>query len=210
MACWKSAPEANLSASKLLQNNSVISLSLTLDDRALNRTPWAMSILLRLLLVALPLLASCAGPSGQSRNVDAIETPITAKREPADRAEELVFFALAFLDVNYRYGGTDPQTGWDCSGYVLHIFKNGIGVTLPRTSVAMSERGESIRRTELKPGDLVFFNTLKRAFSHVGIYIGDNRFIHAPSSGKAVQISDMEARYWAQRFDGGRRIVANN
>lgn len=182
----------------------------TLDGEALNRTPWAMHIALRLLLIALPLLASCAGPSGNSRDVDATETPITAKREPADRAEELVFFALAFLDVKYRYGGTDPETGWDCSGYVLHVFKNGVGITLPRTSVAMSERGEAIHRKELKPGDLVFFNTLRRAFSHVGIYIGANRFIHAPSSGKAVQISDMDASYWARRFDGGRRITANN
>ncbi len=132
---------------------------------------------------------------------------IVVIREPADRSEELVFYALAYLDVKYRYGGSDPETGWDCSGYVSHVFKNAIGVTLPRTSAGMSERGESIGRAALKPGDLVFFNTLKRAFSHVGIYIGDNRFVHAPSSGKSVQISDMNSNYWARRFNGGRRMV---
>lgn len=167
-----------------------------------------MQILLRLLLIALPLLSSCAGPQQISRNVDSGKPPITTNREPADRSEELVFYALAFLDVKYRDGGSDPQTGWDCSGFVSHVFKNAIGVTLPRTSAAMSERGESIGRTALKPGDLVFFNTLKRGFSHVGIYIGDNRFVHAPSSGKSVQISDMNSNYWAPRFNGGRRVVA--
>lgn len=167
-----------------------------------------MQILLRLLLVALPLLASCAGPREISRNVDTNEAPITAPPERANRAEELVFYALAFLDVKYRYGGTDPQNGWDCSGFVSHVFKNAAGVTLPRTSAAMSARGEPIGRAELQPGDLVFFNTLKRAYSHVGIYIGDNRFVHAPSRGKSVQISAMDSAYWTQRFNGGRRIVA--
>lgn len=167
-----------------------------------------MQTLLRVLLIALPLLASCAGPQQISRNVDSSELPNTANRAPADRSEELVFYALAFLDVKYRYGGTDPETGWDCSGYVSHVFKNAIGVTLPRTSAAMSERGASIGRAALKPGDLVFFNTLKRAYSHVGIYIGNNRFVHAPSSGKSVQISDMNSNYWARRFNGGRRIAA--
>jgi cell wall-associated NlpC family hydrolase len=166
-----------------------------------------MQILLRLLFVALPLLASCAGPRQISRNVDADEVPITSPPDRVNRAEELVFYALAFLDVKYRYGGTEPDTGWDCSGFVSHVFKNAIGVTLPRTSAAMSERGQSIGRAELQPGDLVFFNTLKRAYSHVGIYIGENRFVHAPSRGKSVQISVIDARYWAQRFDGGRRIV---
>jgi cell wall-associated NlpC family hydrolase len=164
-----------------------------------------MQILLRLLFVALPLVASCAGPREISRNVDPNEASVTA---PPERAEELVFYALAFLDVKYRYGGTDPESGWDCSGFVSHVFKNAVGVTLPRTSAAMSERGEPIGRAELRPGDLVFFNTLNRAYSHVGIYIGENRFVHAPSRGKSVQISAMDAAYWTQRFNGGRRIVA--
>jgi cell wall-associated NlpC family hydrolase len=139
---------------------------------------------------------------------DAGATISGADNDSNDRSQELVFHALAFLGVKYRFGGSDPQTGWDCSGYVFHIFRNAIGVTLPRNSFAMSERGESIERGDLRPGDLVFFNTLRRAFSHVGIYLGENRFIHAPSSGKAVQISAMDAGYWAQRFNGGRRVIA--
>lgn len=127
---------------------------------------------------------------------------------PNRRSGELVLHALAFLGAKYRFGGNDPETGWDCSGYVSHVFKQAMGFVLPRDSFSMSERGEPIQRGELQPGDLVFFNTLKRAFSHVGIYLGDNRFIHAPSTGKAVQISDMNAGYWTRRFNGGRRIVA--
>lgn len=139
---------------------------------------------------------------------DAGATISRADNDSNHRSQELVFHALAFLGVKYRFGGSDPEMGWDCSGYVFHIFHNAIGVTLPRSSFSMSERGEPIGRTDLRPGDLVFFNTLKRAFSHVGIYLGENRFIHAPSSGKAVQISDMGASYWVQRFNGGRRVIA--
>jgi cell wall-associated NlpC family hydrolase len=125
----------------------------------------------------------------------------------SDRAQELVFHALAFIDVKYKYGGLSPDTGWDCSGYVYHVFKEAVGVILPRNAASMSAEGRPVRRGELQPGDLVFFNTLKRAFSHVGIYLGDNRFIHAPSAGKAVQISSMASDYWARRYNGGRRIV---
>ncbi len=124
-----------------------------------------------------------------------------------DRAQELVFHALGFIDVKYKYGGKSPDTGWDCSGYVHHVFKEAVGVMLPRNAVSMSAQGEPVRRGELQPGDLVFFNTLKRAFSHVGIYLGNNRFIHAPATGKSVQISNMASDYWARRYNGGRRIV---
>ena len=126
----------------------------------------------------------------------------------ADANAELLLHALAFLGVRYRYGGTSPDTGWDCSGYVRHVFKEAIGVILPHSAVGMGERGEPVQREGLQPGDLVFFNTLKRAFSHVGIYLGDNRFIHAPTTGKAVQISSMNSDYWSRRYDGGRRIAA--
>ncbi len=163
---------------------------------------------LLLICGALLLCTPCAWPEDGERDVITGEAPNKPENERAESSQELVFNALAFLGVKYRYGGKDPDTGWDCSGYVSHVFKNAIGVILPRNSVSMSGRGEPIERAELQPGDLVFFNTLKRAFSHVGIYLGENRFIHAPSRGKAVQISDMTASYWARRFNGGRRIVA--
>jgi cell wall-associated NlpC family hydrolase len=163
------------------------------------------------ILVVVPLLLllsiarhSCANDEAPIDNTPSAATASTQ----IDGSDELVFHALAFLGVKYRYGGNSPDTGWDCSGYVFHVFKQGIGVVLPRDSFAMSERGETIIREDLRPGDLVFFNTLNRAFSHVGIYLGDNRFIHAPSTGKVVQISDMNSNYWARRFNGGRRIFA--
>ncbi len=125
-----------------------------------------------------------------------------------DTSAELLLHALAFIGVRYQNGGTSPDTGLDCSGYVRHVFKEAIGVLLPRNAADMGERGEAVQRNKLQPGDLVFFNTLQRAFSHVGIYLGDHRFIHAPTTGKAVQISSMSSSYWSRRYDGGRRIAA--
>jgi cell wall-associated NlpC family hydrolase len=164
---------------------------------------------LGLMLVAVLLLLSLPSwAEAQAREEQVSEFANDPGHDWGERAHELVFHALAFLGVKYRFGGTDPDTGWDCSGYVSHVFNNAVGIVLPRNSVAMSERGEPIERANLQPGDLVFFHTLKHAFSHVGIYLGEQRFIHAPSTGKAVQISDMNANYWARRFNGGRRIVA--
>ena len=150
-----------------------------------------------------------------SRADEASEQPIASGAEDAqsasaawsDRTQELIFHALAFIDVKYKYGGVSPNTGWDCSGYVHHVFREAAGVILPRDAASMSAQGKAVSRRELQPGDLVFFNTLKRAFSHVGIYLGDNRFIHAPATGKVVQISSMASDYWARRYNGGRRIV---
>ena len=135
-----------------------------------------------------------------------LQAPSPAVTDAA--STELLLHALAFLGVHYQYGGTTPDNGLDCSGYVRHVFKEAVGVTLPHNAVDMGGRGKPVRRDRLQPGDLVFFNTLQRAFSHVGIYLGDHRFIHAPSTGKAVQISSMNSSYWAQRYDGGRRILA--
>lgn len=115
--------------------------------------------------------------------------------------------ALEYLGIRYRFGGTSPETGFDCSGLVLNVFRNAIGLDLPRTSAEMARVGDKISRQDLKPGDLVFFNTMRRAFSHVGIYLGDNRFVHAPSAGGKVRVEKLSARYWADRFNGARRFV---
>ncbi len=98
----------------------------------------------------------------------------------------------------------------DCSGLVRYVFKEAQGKDLPRTSAEISKLGESVDKQDLQPGDLVFFNTLRRAFSHVGIYLGDNKFIHAPSSGSAVRIDNMDLSYWRARFNGARRIEASD
>lgn len=110
------------------------------------------------------------------------------------------------VGIRYRHGGTSPEHGLDCSGLVRYVFRQADGTELPRTSSEISRVGEKIEESELQPGDLVFFNTLKRAFSHVGIYLGDNKFIHAPSSGGVVRVESMELAYWKARFSGARRI----
>ena len=122
-------------------------------------------------------------------------------------ATELVTSALGLLGVNYKWGGTSPETGLDCSGLVRHVFADAAGLILPRRAVEMSRAGEPVKRSELQPGDLVFFNTLRRAFSHVGIYIGEGRFVHAPSSGGEVRVEQLSGAYWSRRFNGGRRLI---
>lgn len=124
-----------------------------------------------------------------------------------DRAASMVLDAMSFLDVPYRRGGNDADGGFDCSGFTRHLFALNLGLTLPRRSheQAGATGLRPVARHELLPGDLVFFNTLRRAFSHVGIYVGDGRFIHSPKPGASVRIEDMGTRYWARRFDGARR-----
>lgn len=126
----------------------------------------------------------------------------------ATSAQELVLRALTFVGVSYRRGGESPESGFDCSGLVRHVFRESLGLILPRTSHDISRVGETISREELQPGDLVFFNTLRRGFSHVGIYLGEHRFVHAPATGGEVRVEDMRQSYWTKRFNGARRIAA--
>lgn len=114
--------------------------------------------------------------------------------------------ALDFIGIRYKRGGSSPETGFDCSGFVSYIYNETLGLVLPHNAKAISEEGERVEKTDLKPGDLVFFNTMRRAFSHVGIYLGDNLFVHAPRSGARVRIEDMTDRYWSRRFNGARRV----
>jgi hypothetical protein len=125
----------------------------------------------------------------------------------AEAGAEVVFRALSLLGVNYRFGGNSPDTGLDCSGLVRLVFNDTLGLPLPRRSEEISRVGGAIAPTELQPGDLVFFNTLRRAFSHVGIYIGNNQFVHAPSSGGSIRVESLGSDYWVRRFDGARRLL---
>jgi cell wall-associated NlpC family hydrolase len=127
-------------------------------------------------------------------------------RTATSRTAELVVNALGLLGISYRLGGNTPASGFDCSGMVRYVFQNAVGLSLPRRAEEISRVGTKISRDELKPGDLVFYKTLRKAFSHVGIYLGNNRFIHAPSSGGAVRVDDMGEHYWSARFTGARRI----
>lgn len=147
-------------------------------------------------------------------NVSANDSTAVALAEPGqssdpymETARDIIFYALSMVGISYRWGGSSPQTGFDCSGLVSHVFRKIAGQVLPRDSYAMARLGQSIPLDALRPGDLVFFDTMRRPFSHVGIYLGDNRFVHAPATGKNVQLVDMNEAYWAARYNGARRIA---
>lgn len=132
----------------------------------------------------------------------------SARNAFGGKASELVMQAMGLLGVPYRSGGTSEEKGFDCSGFVRYMYEKSVGLVLPRRAEEQAKVTVEISRSELKPGDLVFFNTLKRTFSHVGIYVGDGKFIHAPRPGKAVRVDDMREAYWQQRFNGARRVQA--
>ena len=168
----------------------------------------------------LTLLAGCAGGAYKAAPVD---EPSQARMAPrgsvpipppaqmhSQRAEpeqsEMLFQVLSSIGVDYKYGGASHATGFDCSGLVAHVFREGYGVSLPRNTFGQSQVGQPVPADELKPGDLVFYNTLNKPFSHVGIYLGDGLFIHAPKSGSAVRIESLKSAYWTKRWNGARRI----
>lgn len=124
-----------------------------------------------------------------------------------DKASDLVLTAMNFIGVRYQRGGATADEGFDCSGFTRYIFENSVGLVLPRRAAEQAHDSslKPIQKDELKPGDLVFFNTMRRAFSHVGIYVGDGKFIHSPRSGSEVRIEDMRQDYWTRRFNGARR-----
>lgn len=125
-------------------------------------------------------------------------------------ASELVGNAMGFLGVRYRYGGTSPETGFDCSGFVRATFEKTLGRILPRRAADQAAATQTIAKEELQPGDLVFFNTMRRAFSHVGIYIGDGKFIHSPRTGSSVRVDSLHSDYWVNRFNGARRVLESD
>jgi hypothetical protein len=120
---------------------------------------------------------------------------------------ELGLFALSLVGIDYRFGGDSPERGLDCSGLIRYVFQQVTGVTLPRTAQELSRIGEKVRADDLTPGDLVFFNTRRFAFSHVGIYLGDGRFIHAPATGGEVGVATLSNAYWQKRYNGARRLL---
>jgi len=152
------------------------------------------------------LIAGCAGspPNASVATVpEALQRPAPAVR--AQRAEALLQTLLA-LEIDYRSGGRSPNQGFDCSGLVAHVFREAYGMHLPHNTRAQSELGVQVSFADLEPGDLVFYNTLDRPFSHVGIYLGDSRFVHAPKTGSRVRVESVRSAYWSKRFDGARRI----
>lgn len=166
---------------------------------------------------AAALIALCASLQGvhatppadnpapdQHRGAPSISQSI---HQATDHAGELVRNALQSLGVPYRRGGTSAATGFDCSGFVRTTYEQAVGLVLPRRAYEQAAATRKIERNDLQPGDLVFFNTLKRAYSHVGIYLGEGQFIHAPRTGARVRVESMNTRYWKARFNGARRAL---
>jgi cell wall-associated NlpC family hydrolase len=153
------------------------------------------------------LAQSVAEPEAPNRITSvANQLANTVTSSVVDGTESLINNAMQLIGVRYRWGGNTPQSGLDCSGFVRYVFNDTFGFLLPRKSAQMSQVGLEIRKDELRPGDLVFFNTMRHAFSHVGIYVGDNKFIHAPSKGKSIRVDDMTKAYWEKRYNGARRM----
>jgi cell wall-associated NlpC family hydrolase len=164
----------------------------------------------RQVLLLAALLALCAAAparaaaTGKTPDKSALAKPTAALLE---KAQDVAIFALGLIGVDYHFGGETPASGVDCSGLVRYVFSQTTGISLPRTSAQMGKVGARVARVDLVPGDLVFFNTRHFVNSHVGIYLGDNRFVHAPSRGSEVRIASLDDAYWRKRFDGARRLV---
>jgi cell wall-associated NlpC family hydrolase len=143
---------------------------------------------------------------------DAVRPPYVNLKYPTptedliNPSETLVRHGMTYLGVRYRFGGTSRETGLDCSGLILNVFQHA-GVDLPRRAADMARLGVKVDKKDLQPGDLVFFNTRKQAYSHVGLYLGDGQFLHAPSSGGKVRVDSMNGRYWVARYNGARRLI---
>jgi cell wall-associated NlpC family hydrolase len=183
-----------------------------------------MAVMLAFALAALPGMAADATPDAakESSAELAKETPkesvfqagksyfVRVSDRLADsvtvKSDELINRAMEVIGVRYRWDAELPQSGLDGSSFVAYVFKDKLGFLLPRKSTQMSRVGKPITREELQPGDLVFFNTMRLTFSHVGIYVGDNKFIHSPSKGTSVRVDDLSSLYWDKRFDGARRL----
>lgn len=143
---------------------------------------------------------------GLFNQIDKVRQSVT------DTAADLVVNAMGFLGVPYKRGGNSAETGFDCSGFVKAMYEQTVGLILPRKAEQQAAATQHIDPADLQPGDLVFFNTMRRAFSHVGIYIGEGKFIHSPKPGAEVRVESMGLAYWSRRFDGARRVetpVAN-
>ena len=160
-------------------------------------------------MLACAAIAPAAAQEASERSLT--DTATTAVRDAAASAwglaRDLTASALDLIGIRYRWGGASPESGLDCSGLVQFVFQQVTGVTLPRSAKEMSRLGDKVALPDLKPGDLVFFNTRRFAFSHVGIYLGNNRFIHAPRRGREVEVATIDGSYWQQRFNSARRLI---
>lgn len=162
------------------------------------------------LVIAVLVCAALPAPAAdiEAGRISVTPPEITATAGYLEQAREVTIHALALIGVHYKWGSDTPGQGFDCSGLVSHVFHEVAGIVLPRNSQSMSRIGAKIEHDQLQPGDLVFFNTRRQPYSHVGIYIGEERFVHAPSRGGEVGVSSMQDSYWKKRYSGARRVVS--
>jgi cell wall-associated NlpC family hydrolase len=167
-------------------------------------------VALAVVLAALhaPLVSAAPRDAHRSLAGAAGDSMAAAASRLMESTRGVALFALSLVGIEYRYGGDTPGAGLDCSGLIRYVFGQLTGVTLPRTAQEQARLGRRVTLRDLAPGDLVFFNTRHAPNSHVGIYLGDDRFVHAPSQGGEVTVETLSARYWRARYDGARRLAA--
>lgn len=182
--------------------------------KAMHNTAILMRIFALLASILLCQCKSVAAPGDDKRwqtaysytQAQVAEEQSSSTLTWSQKAEEILIQALSLTGIDYKYGGRSPETGFDCSGFVGYVFKHAAQISLPPSARTISEMGKAVKREDLQPGDLVFFNTLRATFSHVGIYLGNNQFIHAPRAGSKVRIENLDDRYWKTRYNGAKRL----
>lgn len=157
-------------------------------------------------LPAAALLLSCGIATANEEPASEFAPPQSFVSRSIDGAQNTLNYALSLVGLNYKFGGTSPETGMDCSGFVRHVFSQAADMVLPHNARAISMFGKKIAVSDLQPGDLVFYNTMRRTYSHVGIYLGDNKFVHSSVTGRGVEVVNMKDGYWMKRFNGARRL----
>ncbi len=161
------------------------------------------------ILIAAALLFSGHCLAAEETTASAEEEQPSFVSSSLGKAQTTLNYALSLVGVNYKFGGKSPETGMDCSGFVSHVFRQAADMLLPHNAKAISMFGKKIAISELQPGDLVFYNTMRHAYSHVGIYLGDNKFVHSSVTGRGVEVVDMKESYWVKRFNGARRMLVS-
>jgi cell wall-associated NlpC family hydrolase len=156
-----------------------------------------------LALLAASILAAC-GTSTPVKRPGAAPAILYEPQPVSEQGNEVALYAMGMIDTGYQFGGKNPEAGLDCSGMVSYVFREAANIRVSGSAANIAKRGKEIDKEQLQPGDLVFFNTLGRSYSHVGIYIGDGRFIHAPSTNGKVRIDQISNKYWAKRFEEAR------
>lgn len=154
-------------------------------------------------LLLLMTLTACGGVVASRSGSTITHAPRTVSAQGA----EVVMFAMSLIDTGYRFGGKNPEAGLDCSGMVSYVYSRAAGIKVTGSAADIARRGRAVERDELRPGDLVFFNTMNRPFSHVGIYIGNNRFVHAPSTNGRVRIERLDNLYFVSRYEAARTLL---